>query len=142
MVTTMTWLLLGHGYYYDMVTTITWLLLSLYPRMVLFAHFMTEESVYLTDGISLLVVGDGGGALLLPSLDIGLGREDVQVHLGERGGGPAREGFPLGLWSRLQTLVGETIAGDVTHTNIDTLHHQSVNTECSMLFEFSYHLEL
>ena len=110
--------------------------------MVLFAHFMSEESVYLTDGISLLVVGDGGGALLLPSLDIGLGREDVQVHLGEGGGRPGGEHLPLGLGSRLQTLVGETIAGDVTHTNIDTIHHQSVNTKCSMLFEFSYHLEL
>ena len=81
--------------------------------------------MYLTDGIPLPSVGVTG-PLLLPRLDIGLGGEDVQVHLGEGGGGPGREeDFPAPLWSRLQSGIVDPIVGDVTHTT--SVHHQSVN---------------
>ena len=84
--------------------------------------------MYLTDGVPIPSVGVAG-SLLLPRLHIGLGREDVQVHLGERGGGPAREGFPLGLWGRLQAFIVETIAGDLTNSS----HLQSGNLPSQLL---------
>ena len=84
--------------------------------------------IYLADGVPLPLLS-AGGSKLLPSLHIGLGRENVQVHLGQCGGGAGREGFPLGLWSSLQTFIGDTLAWDVTNTTINTSHHLSANNK-------------
>ena len=70
---------------------------------------------------------------LLPCLHIGLGGEDVQVHLGEGGGGPGGEDLLRRLRGRLQTLVGEAIAGDVTYTT--TMHH-SISVKYTFLLSF------